>query len=70
MLFYDEKVPSHFWSFTTVTGVLPSKDSDIKGPIVRIKKANQSLNVPQINSSELNIHIMAVTKQIKQGNTS
>ena len=30
MLVYDEKVPRHFWRIATVTGVLPSRDSDAK----------------------------------------
>ena len=30
VLVYDEKVPRHFWRTTTVTGVLPSRDSDTK----------------------------------------
>ena len=30
MLVYDEKVPRHFWKIATVTGVLPSRDSNAK----------------------------------------
>ena len=29
-LCYDEKVPRQFWRIATVTGVLPSRDSDTK----------------------------------------
>ena len=29
-LCYDEKVPRNFWRIATVTGVLPSRDSDTK----------------------------------------
>ena len=36
VLVYDEKVPRHFWRIAMGTEVLPSKDSEIKGPIVRI----------------------------------
>ena len=43
MLVYDEKVPRNFWRITIVTGVLSSRDSEIKGAIVRIKKTNAIL---------------------------
>ena len=36
VLVYDEKVPSYFWRIAIVTGVLPSRDSEIRGAIVRI----------------------------------
>ena len=40
MLVYDEKVPRHFWRIAIVTGVLPSRDSEIIGTILRITKTN------------------------------
>ena len=43
MLVNDEKVPRHFWRISVVTGVLPSRASERKGAIVRIKKANAIL---------------------------
>ena len=43
VLVYDEKVPRNFWRITIVTGVLSSRDSEIKGAIVRIKKTNAIL---------------------------
>ena len=46
VLVYDEMVPRHFWRITTVTGVLPSRDSEIRGAIVRMEKTIQSSNVP------------------------
>ena len=46
MLVYDEKVPEQFWRIAIVTGVLPSKDSETKGAIVRIKKTNAILKRP------------------------
>ena len=46
LLVYDEKVPRHFWKIAIVTGVLPSRDSEIKGAIVRIKKTNAILKRP------------------------
>ena len=33
MLVYDEKMPRHFWRIAIVTGVLPSRDSEISGEI-------------------------------------
>ena len=33
-------MPGHFWRIAIVTGVISSKDSEIKGAIVRIKKTN------------------------------
>ena len=70
MLVYDEKVPRHFWRIAIVTGVLPSRDSEIRGAIVRIAKTNTILNVPQTNSSQLKIHIMTLAKQIRQESKS
>ena len=35
-----EKVPKHFWNIVILTGVLPSRDSEIRGAIVRITKTN------------------------------
>ena len=46
MLVYDEKVPRHFWRIAIVTGVLPSRDSEIRGAIVRIAKTNAILKRP------------------------
>ena len=40
MLVYDEKVSILFWRSVIVTGVLPSRDSQIREAIVRIVKAN------------------------------
>ena len=38
VLVYDEMVPIHFWRVAIVTGVLPSRDSEIRGAIVRMTK--------------------------------
>ena len=46
MLVYDEKVPIHFWRIAMVPGVLPSRDSEIRGAIVRIAKTNSILKRP------------------------
>ena len=39
-----EKVPRHFWRIVKVMRVLPSRDSEIRGAIVRIAKTNTILN--------------------------
>ena len=36
----------HFWRIVIVTWVLPSRDSEIRGPIVRIAKTNTILKRP------------------------
>ena len=45
LVFYG-KVPWHFWKISIVTQVLPSKDSEIRGVIVRIEKTNTILKRP------------------------
>ena len=42
-LVYDKKGPRHFWRIAVVTGVLTSRDFEIKGEIVRIAKTNAIL---------------------------
>ena len=39
-------VPIHFWRIVIVTGVLPSRDSEIRAAIVRISKTNTILKRP------------------------
>ena len=46
VLVYDETVPRHFWRIVIVTGGLPSRDSEIRGAIVRIGKDNTILKCP------------------------
>ena len=46
VLVFYEKVPRHFWKISIVTRVLPSRDSEIRGVIVRIAKTNRTLNRP------------------------
>ena len=70
MLVFYEKVPRHFWRIALVTRVLPSRDSEITGAIVRIAKTNTLLKYPVKNSLQLKIDIMTLTKQIWQGNKS
>ena len=44
-----EKVPRHFWRIAIVTRVLPSRDSEIRGAMVRIAKTNAILKHPVNN---------------------
>ena len=46
MLVFHEKVPRHFWKISVVTRVLLSRDSEIRGVIVRIVKTNRILKRP------------------------
>ena len=46
MLVCYEKVPRHFWRSAIVTRVLPRRDSEIRGAIVRIAKTNIILERP------------------------
>ena len=46
VLVYDEIVPIHFWRIAIVTGVLPSRDAEIRGAIVRMAKTNTILKRP------------------------
>ena len=41
VLVYDEMVSRHFWKIAIVTGVLPRRDSEIRGAIVRMAKTNK-----------------------------
>ena len=49
VLVFYEKVPRHFWRIAIVTRVLPSRDSEIRGAIVRIAKTNTILKRPVNN---------------------
>ena len=46
VLVFYEKVPRHFWRIAIVTRVLPSRDFEIRGAIVRITKTNTILKRP------------------------
>ena len=70
MLVFYEKVPRRFWRIAIVTRVLPSRDSEIRETIVKIAKTNTILKRRIKNSSQLKIHIMTLTKQIRQENKS
>ena len=45
LVFYG-KAPRHFWRISIVTQVLPSRDSEIRGAIMRIAKTNTILKRP------------------------
>ena len=59
LLVFYEKVLRHFWRIAVVTRVLPSRDSEIRGPIVRIAKTNTIFKRP-VNK------FFAVEKRIRQ----
>ena len=46
VLAFYEKVPRRFWRIAIVTRVLSSRDSEIRGAIVRIAKTNTILKRP------------------------
>ena len=46
VLVFYEKVPKHFWRIAIVMRVLPIRDSEVKGAIVRIAKTNTILKLP------------------------
>ena len=46
VLVFYEKVLRHFWKISTVTQLLPGRDSEIRGVIVRIVKTNRILKRP------------------------
>ena len=46
MLIFYEKVPRHFWRIAIATQVLRSRDSEIRGAILRIPKTNTILKRP------------------------
>ena len=53
-----------------LTGLLPSRDSEIREIIAKLQRSMQSSNVPRINSSPLKIRIKTPTKRVWQGNKS
>ena len=48
LVFY-EKVLRHFWRIAIVTRVLPNRDSELRGAIVRIAKTNTIIKRPVNN---------------------
>ena len=46
VLVISEKVSRHFWRIAIVTSVLLSRDSEIRGAIVRIAETNAILKRP------------------------
>ena len=68
-VFY-EKLPRHFRRIAVVAQILSSRDSEIREAIVRIAKTNIILKRPVKKLFAVEIHIMTLTKQIRQGNKS
>ena len=70
MLVYDETVPRHFWKICIVTGVLHSRDSEIKRATVRIKKINAigKRSVNKLFPIQYTYH--DTNQTIRQGNKS
>ena len=68
VLVYDGKVPRHFLGIAIVTGVLPSKDSEIKGTIVKVKKTDAILKrlVNKIFPIEYRYHDTNQTDKTKE----
>ena len=66
MLAFYEKMPRHFWRIAIVTRVLPTRDFEIRGPIVRITKANTILKRPVNQLFAVENIYMILTKQIRQ----
>ena len=46
VLVSDKKLPTLFWRIAIAIGVLPSRDSQIRGAIVRIPETNKILKRP------------------------
>ena len=46
VLVYDKMVTRHFWKIAIVTGVLPRRDSEIRGAIVIMVKTNAIFSRP------------------------
>ena len=46
VLVYDEMMPRPIWRITIVTGVLPSRDSEIREAVMRMTKTNTILKRP------------------------
>ena len=66
VLVFYEKVPKHFWRIVIVTRVLPSRDSEIRGEIVRIAKTNTILKRPvnKLFAVENTCHITKQTDKV------
>ena len=63
-----KRCPDTFWKIAIVTGILPSRDSKIKGVIVRIKKtnANSKRHVNKLFPSEYTYHDKNQTDKAKE----
>ena len=67
VLVYTEIVPRHFWKISIVTGVLPCRDSKIRGAIVRMTKATTILKRLVNKFFTVKNTCQTLTRQIRQG---
>ena len=67
LVFYG-KVPRHFWRIAIAVPVLPSRDSEIRGAIVRIAKTNAilKLSVKNLFAVEKTYHDINQTDKAKE----
>ena len=59
---YDEKVSGHFWRIAIVTEVLPSRDSRIRGAIVRIARIWREATVIDELKRNMNVNCVNIGK--------
>ena len=62
MVVYDEKVSGHFWRIAIVTEVLPSRDSRIRGAIVRIARIWREATVIDELKRNMNVNCVNIRK--------
>ena len=60
------RCPDTFEEFAILTGVLPSKDFETRGAILRIAKPNRILKRPVNKLFSIEIYIKTLIKQISQ----
>ena len=61
-------MPRHFWRIVIVRGILPNRDSEIRGAIVRIAKSNAFLKHPvdKLFTAETTYHDTDETSKTKE----
>ena len=66
VLVFYEKMPRHFWRITIVTRVLPSREPQTRGAIVRIAKTNTILKHPvnKLFAVENTYHVTKQTDKV------
>ena len=66
VLVFYERVPRHFWRISIAMRALPSKDSEIRGTIVRIAMTNTILRHPVNKLFAVENTYHDTNKQIRQ----